>query len=185
MVSSPRQSPTSTFLPYTTLYRPPASREPGFQKKVLPSPHLAAPEHVRRRDGGARDHDEQDPEPDARVRAHGLGRGAGRGPRVRPRLVPVVGPASRVLVPGALVVRVVVVRVVVVLAMRSGIPAVVVGIPLVVGVSVVVVSIAVVLAVRRLHAGRMAQRGGVSVGTLSAVEVRPRDGGEQQDGGQP
>src|SRR5438105_9601557 len=159
--------------------RPPASREPGFQKKVLPSPHLAAPEYVRCRDGGARDHDEQDPEPDARVRAHGLGRGAGRGPRVRARLVPVIGPASRVLVPGALVVRVVVVRLVVVLAARSGVPAVVVGIPWVVGVSVVVVSVAVVLAVRRGDHGGMAQRYGVSLGALSAVEGRPCAGGGQ------
>src|SRR5207302_10677731 len=107
------------------------------------------------------------------------------GPRVRPRLVPVVGPASRVLVPGALVVRVVVVRLVVVLAMRSGIPAVVVGIPLVVGVSVVVVSIAVVLAVRRLHAGSMAQRGGVPVGTLPALKVRRGEGGENLAAGRP
>src|SRR5436190_1763725 len=55
------------------------------------------------------------------------------------------------------------------------------------GVGAVVGSVVAVLipAVRRGHAGGVAQRREVSVGTLPAGEVRPSDRGEQQDGGQP
>src|SRR2546422_568399 len=193
---------------------PRTSREPGFQKKVLPSSHATPSEDVRRRHGCPGDHDEKDPEPERGVRGHRLSRRTFGGPRVRPwvraGLVPGVRPAARV-VPcrgtvlvvsvvaalllmrlrlGVLVVVVVVVVwarrlvvIVVVVPVRRAAPIVVMG--SVVGVSVVVVS-AVVVTVRGLDVGIRAQQGGgVSVGTLSAVEVRPRDGGEQQDGGQP
>src|SRR5207247_10723633 len=124
--------------------------------------------------------------------------------RVRSRLVPGVARAAFVAVVRVMALRlrrslrrgvlaIVVVALVVVVVLRVACLVVIRVVVLVgrgapiAGVGAVVGSVVAVLipAVRRGHAGGVAPRGEVSVATLPVGEVRPRDWGEQQDGGQP